>query len=138
MDILSRLGFLASELIAQKQGTDRETDKPDCGVVFFNSSSSICSDIEYDKSIADSGNYYPSPSVFVYTLPNIVTGEIALRNRFRGETSLYILPERNDGLAEKVALTSFFDQELRTLLTGWIDAPSDSDFTADLRLLVRQ
>ena len=138
MDILSRLGFLASELIAQRHGTDRETDKPDCGVVFFNSTSSLCSDIEYDKSIADSGNYYPSPSVFVYTLPNIVTGEIALRNRFRGETSLYILPERNDGLAEKVALTSFFDQELHTLLTGWIDAPSESDFTADLRLLVRQ
>ena len=96
MDGLCRLGLVASELLLQAEGNVRFKDCYDRAVVLFNRSSSISSDKKFLKSIQDKENYFPSPSVFVYTLPNIVTGEIAIRNHYYGETSFYILPSKNE------------------------------------------
>ena len=41
----------------------------------------------FQETIQHADSYYPSPALFVYTLPNIVTGEIAIRNKYYGETS---------------------------------------------------
>ena len=85
MDGLCRLGFIASELLLQAEKAEETSIKElqrSRGVVLFNRSSSISSDKKYLASIADKDNYFPSPSVFVYTLPNIVTGEIAIRNGY--------------------------------------------------------
>ena len=82
MDGLCRLGFVASELLLQAEGNVRFNECYDRAVVLFNRSSSISSDKKFLESIQDKENYFPSPSVFVYTLPNIVTGEIAIRNHY--------------------------------------------------------
>jgi len=87
MDNLSKLGFLASEMIFNDED-NRFIPREDIAVICFNSSSSLDIDTQYQKTIHDNENYFPSPSLFVYTLPNIVTGEIAIRNKFLGETSL--------------------------------------------------
>ncbi|MBR5763227.1 MAG: 3-oxoacyl-ACP synthase, partial [Bacteroidaceae bacterium] len=75
-------------------------------------------------------------SVFVYTLPNIMTGEIAIRHGYRGETSLYILAEKNDELMRRIVCSSFADAEMRTAIVGWVDCESDDCFCADLGLYV--
>ena len=80
MDGLSRLGFVASEILlnAEKGDTDVERREEEGerlleerAIIFFNHSSSIASDRNYKESINDKDNYFPSPSIFVYTLPNI-------------------------------------------------------------------
>ena len=86
MDKLSQLGFIASELLL-KQESPRKEQCADRAVVLFNHSSSVLVDREYAKSIAVGDDYFPSPSLFVYTLPNIVCGEIAVRNGYHAETS---------------------------------------------------
>ena len=73
MDGLSKLGFLASEMILNDD-ENRFTPREDVAVICFNSSSSLDIDMQYQETIADNENYFPSPSLFVYTLPNIVTG----------------------------------------------------------------
>ena len=95
MDKLSQLGFIASELLL-KQESPRKEQCTDRAVVLFNHSSSIWVDREYAKSIAVGDDYFPSPSLFVYTLPNIVCGEIAVRNGYHAETAFYILPNKDE------------------------------------------
>ena len=142
MDGLSRLGFIASELLLHgERGFKTETcDKEDatfgqCAIVLFNHSSSICADQQYLESIQDKDNYFPSPSLFVYTLPNIVTGEIAIRNGFHGETAFYILPERDEEVMLQVVETTLLDTNINCMITGWIDFEDDEHFEADLRLI---
>lgn len=131
MDGLSRLGFVASEILlnAEKGETDKEK-----AIIFFNHSSSIASDRNYKESIKDKDNYFPSPSIFVYTLPNIVTGEIAIRNHFHGETSFFILPDKDKKMMEEILQASCRDVQSKSFLTGWIDYEDERHFEADLKI----
>ena len=72
MDTLCKLGFVASELLLQAEGEQRFVPREDRAVVFFNRSASLQADTAYQATIQDPENFYPSPSAFVYTLPNIV------------------------------------------------------------------
>ena len=131
MDGLSRLGFVASEILlnVEKGETDKER-----AIIFFNHSSSIASDRNYKESINDKNNYFPSPSIFVYTLPNIVTGEIAIRNHFHGETSFFILPDKDERMMEGILQASCRDDQSKSFLTGWIDYEDERHFEADLKI----
>ena len=131
MDGLSRLGFVASEILlnAEKGETDKER-----AIIFFNHSSSIASDRNYKESINDKNNYFPSPSIFVYTLPNIVTGEIAIRNHFHGDTSFFILPDKDERMMEEILQASYRDAQSKSFLTGWIDYEDERHFEADLKI----
>ena len=135
MDGLSRLGFVASELLLKAErdeGSFTEDTNKTRAIVFFNRSSSIASDKKYLASIVEKDNYFPSPSVFVYTLPNIVTGEIAIRNGYHGETSFYILPHKNELLMQDIIETTFMDEHTTSVLTGWLDYEDSEHFEADL------
>ena len=135
MDPLSRLGFIASELLLQAEGAERFVACDDRAVIFFNHSSSVCADRQYIETIADPDNCFPSPSVFVYTLPNIVTGEIAIRNCYHGETSFYILPRQDDRLMQQILQASCLDSKTQSILCGWLDYEDDAHFVADLHIL---
>jgi 3-oxoacyl-[acyl-carrier-protein] synthase-1 len=80
----------------------------------------MADDRAYMETIADPENYYPSPSIFVYTLSNIVTGEVALRNHYYGETSCFILEEPDETLMLRIVRTTFQDSGIRSFLPdGW-------------------
>jgi 3-oxoacyl-[acyl-carrier-protein] synthase-1 len=104
-------------------------------VILFNHSTSIVSDLKYLQSIARPDDYYPSPSVFIYTLPSIVTGEIAMRNNYHGETSFYILERRDDVLVWQILCASFADQSIKSIIGGWIDYEDDNRFEADIYIV---
>lgn len=145
MDPLSKLGFVATELLLKAEAgslkspdvseSERFKEREDRAVIFFNRTSSIAADTSYTASISDPNNYFPSPALFVYTLPNIVTGEIALRNKYKGETSFCILPQRDETLMKKVLDASLLDSETHSIIAGWIDYPKDGEFIAELELL---
>ena len=141
MDPLSRLGFVATELLlaaerasGQHQEQNPETDRSDRAVVFFNRSSTVVTDRHYLQTIVRPDDYFPSPSLFVYTLPNIVTGEIAIRHHYHGETSFYLLPSRDEAVMAQVVQATLADAETTSLISGWIDYTGDQEFIADLTL----
>ena len=88
MDTACKLGFLLAERLADEP---RFTPREDRAVLMFSTCGSLCNDRHYEETVRE----FPSPSLFVYTLPNIITGEIAIRNKYEGETSAYVL-ERFD------------------------------------------
>lgn len=135
MDGLSRLGFVASELLLKKEGRERFVSSDDRAVILFNNSSSVDADRKYLKSIVDPEDYFPSPSVFVYTLPNIVTGEMSMRNCWHGETSFYILSQRQDDLMWQMIQASFEDSSTHSMISGWLDYQDDNHFEAELFII---
>lgn len=146
MDALSRLGFLAAEFLVnaeqkenaeckplvKAEGENVVTDAESRAVVFFNAHSSLAADRKYLESIADSDNYFPSPAAFVYTLPNIVTGEVAIRHGYHGETSFYILPDRDESVMQQVLQATTADGHLQSIIAGWVDYVDADHFLADV------
>jgi hypothetical protein len=121
MDNLSKLAFLSSELIIKKTGFEKKYTPDEVAVILFNSASSLDTDIKFQNTIDDKSNYFPNPSLFVYTLPNIMVGEICIKNNFKGENALIVFDK-----FEPELLTSYVDilsnnQKMKACLTGWID-----------------
>jgi len=129
MDVLSKLGFLASELLLTdipKNLTPEET-----AVILANSSSSLHTDAKYQKTIYE----HPSPSVFVYTLPNIVIGEICIRNGFRGETMFFIQDDFDTNFFSLYINNLFEITNTKYCITGWVEISQDESYCADLYLV---
>ena len=122
MDNLCKAGILATEILLNETAENIPDVRPDWSIILINSASSLDDDRHYQVTIQQPGNYYPSPSVFVYTLANIVTGEIAIRHKIGGESSFYILPafDRQRWL-QIVAMCFRANPETRHLITGWVD-----------------
>ena len=142
MDMLSRLAFVASELLIESEGQRTLNSNPSTldssrAVVLFNHSSSIIADRQYVKSI-EKDDFFPSPAAFVYTLPNITTGEIALRNGYHGETSFCLLAERNEKLMQMVIKSTFIDRDIKSVIGGWIDCPSEDEFECEISIFSRE
>lgn len=134
MDSLSRLAFLATELLLSRGDVPQDSKR---ATILFNRTSSVVADRCHLGSIAKPGEFYPSPSVFLGTLPNIATGEIAIRHGYTGETSLYITDFRDEALMKKVVSSSFSLGGFRSLICGFVDCDRGDSFEADLKILVR-
>ena len=134
MDALSRLAFLATELLLSRGDVPQDSGR---ATILFNRTSSVVADRCHLGSIAKQGEFYPSPSVFLGTLPNIATGEIAIRHGYTGETSLYITDLRDEALMKKVVSSSFSLGGFRSLICGFVDCDRGDSFEADLKILVR-
>ena len=131
MDLMTRLGFIASELLLEAEGKERFAGTDSMAVILFNRSSSLTTDRKYLETISED-NYFPSPSLFVYTLPNIITGEIAIRNKYNGETSFHILPEKDMDLIKNVLKAALGDRKTQSVISGWIDCYGETRFEAEL------
>ena len=137
MDVLSKVGFIASEVLLEAEGAERFVPRADRAVILFNRYSSLNADSTFQRTIADPKDFYPKPSVFVYTLPNIVTGEIAIRNKYHGESSFILLPEKSQEAMEQAIERAYLDAETTSVLTGWVEAVSETEYEAVLDLRLR-
>ncbi len=137
MDTLSKLGFVASELLLQAESAERFVPREDRAVVFFNRSASLQADTAYQATIQDPENFFPSPAAFVYTLPNIVTGEIAIRNKYFGETSFMVLPENDPQIMARELQNAFLDPMTKSILGGWLDCTDQNHFEAKLCIIFK-
>ena len=121
MDRLCKAGILGAELLLKDYDFDRENVKADWGIILMNSASSLDNDRHFQETIVPD-NYYPSPAVFVYTLANIVTGEIAIRHKTGGESSFYVMPSFDAKSMDTLVLQSFkANPELTHILCGWVN-----------------
>jgi len=124
MDSISKLGFLAAELALKErpvEGYPPET----VGVVMSNSSSSLDTDMAHHETIKNRSSYFPSPAVFVYTLPNIVVGEICIRNRIKGENAFLIAEAFDSSQLSEYVNELFEHKRVAACLCGWVEVLGD-------------
>ncbi len=129
MDAQCKLGVLASEFALKGTDVLATHALDNIAIVLSNSASSLETDRQYQNSIADKANYFPSPAVFVYTLPNIVIGEMAIKYKITGENAFFVSDAFDAGL-----LVNYAEMLLQTnttaIITGWVnvDAPQAEAF----------
>ena len=138
MDTLSKLGFVASEMLLKDEGKERFVSREDRAVVLFNKTASLQADTNYQATIQDPENFFPSPAAFVYTLPNIVTGEIAIRNKYYGETSFIVTESCDAQIMARQLMNAFQDPMTQSILGGWLDCNDENHFEARLFLVEKQ
>jgi len=125
MDNLSKLGFLAVEYLLKEIHLSEKYLPEDIGIILQNSSSSLETDEKHQESISDRQNYFPSPSVFVYTLPNIMVGEISIRHKIKGE-NVVLIAEKPDPRQIFLYVDELFtSNRVKCCITGWIEAYHD-------------
>jgi len=124
MDNLSKLGFLAAEILINKSNV-LPLNSEETGIVIANSSSSLDTDNAFNDTIKNSENYFPSPAVFVYTLPNIMIGEICIRHKITGENILFISEKFDPELIYYYVSDLFESGKIQHCITGWVDLLSD-------------
>ena len=116
MDNLSKLGWLACEILLQEYAKNDHLPE-ETGIILSNSNSSFDTDLKYFETIKD----VASPSLFVYTLPNIMTGEICIRNNFKGENAFFV-SEYFDGAFMEQYIFNLLDRDiLDVCICGWVD-----------------
>ena len=135
MDLLCRIGLVATQLLLKAEETTTSDAAEHRAVVIVGRSGSIHADLNYLTSIMHADDFFPSPERFVYTLPNIVTGEIAMRYHYHGETSFYLLPTRDASIVSDIVQSAFLDPDTTSVIGGWIDCETDNRFEAELSIL---
>ncbi|NQU34732.1 MAG: 3-oxoacyl-ACP synthase [Bacteroidetes bacterium] len=125
MDEISRLGFLAAEVLLRD--FDLSGYNPDeISVILSNSESTLITDQNHQITINDFDNFFPSPSVFVYTLPNIMIGEISIRHKFRGENAFFIVENFSADLIANHINNLFLTNKSKVFVGGWANQSNDN------------
>lgn len=124
MDNLSKLGFLSAEMVLGTSVTNNNNQALS-GVVLANSSASLDTDILHQESIKDRSRYFPSPSVFVYTLPNIVIGEICIRHKMKGENVFLISETFETEILVNYVNELIQNKRIPNCLCGWVELMGD-------------
>jgi len=112
MDSLSKLVYLGVELLTEGNIPDKKT-----ALVFANSVSSL----ETDEAYAGTMGEFPSPSLFVYTLPNIMLGEISIRHQLKSENIFLISEEFDPTIYLDYTKALFQQKKTDNVLCGWVN-----------------
>jgi 3-oxoacyl-[acyl-carrier-protein] synthase-1 len=121
MDILCKTAIMACEFLLRDNETFKKYASEEIAVILSNGSSSLNTDAEYQKSINDRTDYFPSPTVFVYTLPNIMVGEICIRHKIKGENSVFISKDFDKEFIFNYVKILFETEKAKACIAGRID-----------------
>ena len=121
MDRLSKLGFLASEVLLKDRALTTQYAPEAVALVLSNSHSSLDTDIRYLESVKTMA----SPALFVYTLPNIVAGEICIRQGIKGENAFFISETFDAGMICDYVNMVMATEKTQACIAGWVDVMDD-------------
>ncbi len=125
MDALCKLGMLCMEAAVKESDVLTKYPLDNIAIVLSNAASSLDTDRVHQHSISDKANYFPSPAVFVYTLPNIIIGEMAIKYKITGENAFFV-SERFDARLLLNYLEALFREETQAAVCGWVEADGDA------------
>lgn len=117
MDSLSKLGYVASEVLLD----GIEYGEEDCGLILSGVYGSLDTDIRHQQIIDTETDASASPAVFVYTLPNVVEGEISIRHHIKGENTWFWSDDRTLSDVREYAVLSMSAQNMKYCVVGHID-----------------
>lgn len=119
MDDLCKLAYVAScELLSGH--------RPDCpaeriGVVMANRSASLDSDRRHQAIIDAGDGCGASPAVFVYTLPNIMLGQVAIKHGLKGESTFFAFPDKSSNFIREYTASLIAEGRMDAVLWGWCE-----------------
>ncbi len=122
MDNLSKLAFVGAEILLKNNNSENKN----IAIILSNNASSLDTDRKHQDSISDLENYYPSPAIFVYTLPNIGIGEISIRHQLKSENAFFIFEKYNADFHHVYENIIIQSKKSDAVLAGWVNIDDDN------------
>lgn len=117
MDNLCKMGYVAAGYLLK----DFNYLPEEIGIIMSNSSSSLDTDLDHERIISEQGDGMASPAIFVYTLANVVLGEICIRYKIKGENTFFISEGHEIEKTSKYIQMAMSNNNLRYCITGWCE-----------------
>ena len=114
MDDMSKLGYIACHMLLEGLQFAPE----EMAVILQNRNASLDSDLKHLSNITRGAG--ASPAVFVYTLPNVASGEISIRHRINRCRHASAAVADLDHAFERLAFRIFFSEKVRIGQDGFI------------------
>lgn len=120
MDLLCKWAWLGAESLLNKedQYAYEGMDKQKVAVVLMTGNGCLDIDKKYQQSVQS----IPSPALFVYTLSNIMLGEICIRHGFKGEQTCMVSSEPDGAELYFWVKDLLENRGMEACLCGWVDA----------------
>ncbi len=135
MDNLSKLAFLVADILLKNENLSEEENN--IALIFSNKASSLDTDRKHQAAIENDAEYFPSPAVFVYTLPNICLGEISIKHKLYSENSFFIFDRFNAEHLQLYANSLLRSEKADKVLCGWVDF-DENNYEAFLYLIEKE
>jgi hypothetical protein len=113
MDNLCKTGFIATELLLRGVGLKEKYQPEEIGIIFSCANSSLDTDLRYEAT--------PGPALFVYTLPNILIGEIAIRQGIKGESACFVFDIFDPPFQTNYINSLLQTGKIKACISGWAD-----------------
>lgn len=117
MDDLCKLGYVAAAWLLD----GIEFGEEECGMVLSGKYGCLDTDMKHQQIIDKEGDAASSPAVFVYTLPNVVAGEISIRHHIKGENTWFWSDDRTMSDLKHYASLIAGASDLRYCIIGHLD-----------------
>lgn len=117
MDDLCKLGYVAAVWLLD----GIEFGEEECGMVLSGKYGCLDTDMKHQQIIDKEGDVASSPAVFVYTLPNVVAGEISIRHHIKGENTWFWSDDRTMSDLKHYASLMAGASDLRYCIIGHLD-----------------
>lgn len=131
MDNLCKLGYVGAEYLLKGKSYSAQ----EVAIVMSNSSSSLDSDMSHQRLLENEGEANVSPAIFVYTLPNVVMGEICIRHKIQGENTFFV-GSCNPAMLEDYASILLKRTGYKAVIVGWCELLFDK-YELNLKLIER-
>lgn len=119
MDNLCKLGYIAASSLIKPEEIKAHYKPEEVALVFANKTSSLDTDQQHQAIIAEGTE--ASPAVFVYTLPNVVLGELCIRYGFKGENTFFIQEHYDEEFLMNYAGLILNSNNVKACLLGWCE-----------------
>lgn len=121
MDNICKLAIATSEALLNNTNFITRYKSTDIAVILSNSDATTDTDTNYNKTISDKSNYFPSPTLFVYTLPNIMIGEVCIKNKIKGESAFFVSEKYNPLTLYSHITHLLTENKAESCIAGWVD-----------------
>lgn len=132
MSDLAKAAYVASEYLLQGRDITTKYHPTEVAVVLANSVASLEADRAHQLIVDSRPEEGTSPAVFVYTLPNVATGEICIRHKIQGDNTFFI--EEGSAFAERYARLLLERGDAKAVIVGRLEK-LDERWDVTLKLL---
>lgn len=137
MDDQCKLALTATEYLL------KDADLTGCGeediaLLLASEASSLDTDVRHQEVINIKDPYVPSPAIFVYTLANIMEGEICIRHKLKGENLCLVADkQQSEQLLQDYAKLLLANNKAKKCIVGYASYLQGT-YEADIKLIEKK
>lgn len=132
MNNLAKAGYVAS--CQMLRDIELPSARERIAVVLANRSASLDADLLHQANVEKRLPEGTSPAIFVYTLANIVAAEIAIKHKFQGESTTFVMEKKDMEFLKRYSSGLIESGECDAVLYGWCELLRDN-YDVELKMI---